>query len=199
LPQLTAIGTPEALLRRRPDIRVAERQLASATARIGIAVGDLFPRVSFIGSAGYNAGSTSNLGNADSDTYSFGPTISWAALDLGRVRSRIGIANAQADAALAAYQSTVLLALEETEGALINYGLAQSRRATLEQAAAASSKAANLARQRFEGGLTDFLNVLDAERDALSAQDSLAQSRTQTATSLIAVYKALGGGWSPEG
>jgi multidrug efflux system outer membrane protein len=198
LPQLTAIGTPEALLRRRPDIRVAERQLASATARIGVAVGDLFPRVSFIGSVGYNAGTTGDLGNAASQTYAYGPTISWAALDLGRVRSRIGIANAQADAALASYQSAVLLALEETEDALVNYGLAQSRRQTLEQAAAASSKAANLARQRFEGGLTDFLNVLDAERDALSAQDSLAQSRTQTATSLIAVYKALGGGWTPE-
>ena len=198
LPQLTAIGTPEALLRRRPDIRVAERQLASATARIGVVVGDLFPRVSFIGSVGYNAGATGDLGNAATQTYTFGPTISWAALDLGRVRSRIGIANAQTDAALAAYQSTVLLALEETEGALVTYGFAQSRRATLELAAAASSKAANLARQRFEGGLTDFLNVLDAERDALSAQDSLAQSRTQTATSLIAVYKALGGGWVPE-
>lgn len=199
LPQLTAIGTPEALLRRRPDVRVAERQLASATARIGVAVGDLFPRVSFIGSAGYNAGRTGDLGTRASQTFTYGPTISWAALDLGRVRSRIGIANAQADAALAAYQSTVLLVLEETEGALVNFGLAQSRRETLELAAAASSKAANLARQRFEGGLTDFLNVLDAERDALSAQDSLAQSRTQTATALIAVYKALGGGWTPEG
>jgi multidrug efflux system outer membrane protein len=195
LPQLNAIGTPDALLRRRPDIRVAERQLASATARIGIAVGDLFPRVTFIGSIGYNAGNTSNLGNAGSETYVFGPSISWAALDLGRVRSRIDIANAQTDAALAIYESAVLGALEETEGALVTYGHAQSRRDTLEQAAAASSKAANLARQRFEGGLTDFLNVLDAERDALTAQDSLAQSRTQTATSLIAVYKALGGGW----
>jgi outer membrane protein, multidrug efflux system len=198
LPRLTAIGTPETLLRRRPDVRVAERQLASATARIGIAVGDLFPRVSFIGSIGYNAGNTRALGEANSETYAFGPSISWAAFDLGRVRSRIGIADAQADAALAAYQSTVLLVLEETEGALITYGHAQSRRATLEQAAAASSKAANLARQRFEGGLTDFLNVLDAERDALSAQDNLAQSRTQTATSLIAIYKALGGGWVSE-
>lgn len=197
LPKINAIGTPDALLRRRPDIRVAERQLAAATARIGVAVGDLFPRVTFIGSVGYNAGNTSNLGNAGSETYTFGPSISWAALDLGRVRSRIIIADAQTDAALAAYESTVLLALEETEGALVTYGHAQSRRDTLELAAAASSKAANLARQRFEGGLTDFLNVLDAERDALSAQDSLAQSRTQTATSLIAVYKALGGGWSP--
>jgi multidrug efflux system outer membrane protein len=195
LPQLNAIGTPEALLRRRPDIRVAERRLASATARIGVAVGDLFPRVTFIGSVGYNAGSTSDFGNAGSETYTYGPSISWAALDLGRVRARINIAKAQTDAALAAYESTVLTALEETEGALVAYGYAQSRRQTLEQAAAASSKAANLARQRFEGGLADFLNVLDAERDALSAQDSLAQSRTQTATSLIAVYKALGGGW----
>lgn len=197
LPPLNAIGTPEALLRRRPDIRVAERQLASATARIGIAVGDLFPRVTFTGSVGYSAGNSNNIGNAGSETYVFGPSISWAALDLGRVRSRIQIANAQTDAALAGYEATVLVALEETEGALVTYGHAQSRRDTLEQAAVASSRAANLARQRFEGGLTDFLNVLDAERDALTAQDSLAQSRTQTATSLIAVYKALGGGWSP--
>jgi outer membrane protein, multidrug efflux system len=195
LPSLNAIGTPEALLRRRPDIRVAERQLASATARIGVAVGDLFPRVTFIGSIGYNAGNSNAIGNAGSENDVFGPSISWAALDLGRVRSRIQIANAQTDAALASYESTVLIALEETEGALVTYGHAQSRRDTLEQAAVASSRAADLARQRFEGGLTDFLNVLDAERDALSAQDSLAQSRTQTATSLIAVYKALGGGW----
>jgi multidrug efflux system outer membrane protein len=116
-------------------------------------------------------------------------------LDLGRVRARIHAARAQADAALAAYESTVLAALEETEGALITYGRAQMRRDTLSEAAEASSKAARLARQRFEGGLTDFVNVLQAERDALAAQDSLAQSRTQSATALVAVYKALGGSW----
>lgn len=197
LPRINAIGTPDALLRRRPDIRVAERQLAAATARVGVAVGDLFPRVTFLGSIGYNAGNSSNLGKAGTGVFAYGPSISWAAFDLGRVRAQINIANAQTDAALATYESTVLQALEETEGALVSYGQAQSRRDTLELAATASSKAANLARQRFEGGLTDFLNVLDAERDALSAQDNLAQSRTQTATSLIAVYKALGGGWSP--
>lgn len=195
LPELNAIGKPDTLLRRRPDIRVAERGLAAATARIGIAVGDLFPKITFIGSVGYNGASVGELGDPQTDTYSYGPSISWAAFDLGRVRSRIQVAKAQTEAALAAYESTVLTALEETEGALVTYGYSQSRRATLEEAAAASSKAADLARQRFEGGLADFLNVLDAERDALSAQDSLAQSRTQTATSLIAVYKALGGGW----
>jgi multidrug efflux system outer membrane protein len=195
LPELNAIGRPDALLRRRPDIRIAERRLAASTARVGVAIGDLFPRVTFIGSVGYNAAKFSALGDPQTDTFSYGPSISWAAFDLGRVRANIDIAEAQTHAALALYESTVLTALEETEGALVTYGYAQSRRATLEEAAAASSKAASLARQRFEGGMADFLNVLDAERDALSAQDSLAQSRTQTATSLIAVYKALGGGW----
>jgi multidrug efflux system outer membrane protein len=198
LPALNNIGTPEALLRRRPDIRAAERRLAGATARIGVAVGDLFPKVTFVGSIGYNAGSLSDIGDSASERYGFGPSISWAGFDLGRVRSRIDIAKANTDAAFAAYQSTVLGALEETEGALIVYGRAQNRRDTLTLAANASARAASLARQRFEGGLTDFVNVLEAERDALVAQDALSQSRTQTATSLIAVYKALGGGWQQE-
>jgi multidrug efflux system outer membrane protein len=196
LPALTAIGTPEELLRRRPDVRMAERQLAAATARIGIAIGDLFPKVTFLGSIGYDAAMISALGGRDSQVYSFGPSISWAAFDLGRVRSRITIARANADGALAAYQSVVLAALEETEGSLVTYGRAQSRRATLELAASASARAAALANQRFQGGLTDFLNVLEAERDALATQDALAQSRAQAATSLVAVYKALGGGWT---
>lgn len=195
LPALTAIDTPEALLRRRPDIRVAERSLAASTARIGVAVGDLFPRVQFIGSIGYNAASFSRFGSAGAETYGFGPSISWAAFDLGRVKSRIDIAKAGTEASLASYESVVLGALEETEGALVAYGRAQTRRDTLTEAAAASDKAALLARQRFEGGLTDFLTVLDAERSALDAETVLSQSRTDAATSLIAVYKALGGGW----
>ncbi|MBV8805786.1 MAG: TolC family protein, partial [Sinobacteraceae bacterium] len=179
-------------------VRVAERTLAASTAQIGVAVGDLFPKVTFNGSIGYDAGTFRGIGKTGSDTYSIGPSISWAAFDLGRVTSRIKIARAQTDADLAAYESSVLGALEETEDALITYGRAQSRRDLLTQAASASEKAADLARQRFQGGLTDFVNVLDAERDALTIQDSLAQARTQTATSLVAVYKALGGGWIDE-
>jgi outer membrane protein, multidrug efflux system len=198
LPPLNAVGDPAALLRRRPDIRVAERSLAASTARVGVAIGDLFPKVTFTGSIGYNAASFSGIGKTGSDTYSVGPGISWAAFDLGRVGARIKIAHAQTDADLATYESSVLGALEETEGALVTYGRAQSRRELLTQAATASERASNLARQRFQGGLTDFVNVLEAERDALSVQDSLAQSRTQTATSLVAVYKALGGGWVDE-
>jgi multidrug efflux system outer membrane protein len=198
LPSLNAVGDPATLLRRRPDIRVAERSLAASTARIGVAIGDLFPKVTFTGSVGYNAATFGGLGKTGSDTYSVGPAISWAAFDLGRVGARIKIAHAQADADLAAYEASVLGALEETEGALLTYGRAQSRRELLAQAANASERAADLARQRFQGGLTDFVNVLDAEREALIVEDSLAQSRTQTATSLVAVYKALGGGWAEE-
>jgi outer membrane protein, multidrug efflux system len=196
LPPLNAIGTPELLLRRRPDIRVAERRLAGATARVGVAVGDLFPKVTLTGTVGYLAPTFSQFGTADARFFSAGPSISWAAFDLGRVRARIGSARAQTDAALASYESSVLNALEDTEGALVSYGRSQSRREALNVAAAASDKAADLARRRFEGGLIDFLEVLDAERTSLSAELLLSQSRTDAATSLVAVYKALGGGWN---
>jgi outer membrane protein, multidrug efflux system len=196
LPAFNAIGTPEQLLRRRPDVRVAERRLAGATARIGVAMGDLFPKVTLIGEIGYWSPGIGDFGTAGSKFYSIGPSISWAALDLGRVRARISSNKAQTDAALAAYEGAVLNALEDTEGALIIYGRSQSRREALRVAAAASDKAADLAQKRFEGGLIDFLEVLDAERTALSAELLLSQSRTDSATSLVAVYKALGAGWA---
>ncbi len=199
LPPLNAIGTPEQLLRRRPDVRVAERRLAGATARVGVAVGDLFPKVTLVGQVGYFAPTFSDFGQSEARFFSVGPSISWAAFDLGRVRARIGSAKAQTDAALASYEGAVLGALEDTEGALISYGRAQSRRDALQVAAAASDKASDLARKRFEGGLIDFLEVLDAERTALSAELLLSQSRTDAATSLIAVYKALGAGWRAPG
>jgi len=195
LPPLNSIGTPEALLRRRPDIRVAERRLAGATARVGVAMGDLFPKVTLTGTLGYEASTFGEFGTADARFFSLGPGITWAAFDLGRVRARIGAARAETDAALASYEGAVLNALQDTEAALVSYGRSQTRRDALQRAAAASVKAADLARRRFEGGLIDFLEVLDAERTALSAELLLSQSRTDAATSLIAVYKALGGGW----
>jgi outer membrane protein, multidrug efflux system len=195
-PLLNAIGTPEQLLRRRPDVRVAERHLAAATARVGVAVGDLFPKVTLLGEVGYFTPTFSTFGQGDARFFTVGPSITWAAFDIGRVRARIGTAKADTDAALAAYEGAVLGALEDTEGALINYSRSQTRRESLEVAAAASVKAADLARKRFEGGLIDFLEVLDAERTALSAELLLAQSRTDAATSLVAVYKALGAGWA---
>jgi multidrug efflux system outer membrane protein len=196
LPALNSIGTPEQLLRRRPDIRIAERNLAGATARVGVAVGDLFPKVTLTGSFGYLAPTFGDLGQGEARFFSIGPGITWAAFDLGRVRARISAARAQTDAALASYEGAVLNALEDTEGALVSYGRSQSHREELAAAATSSDKAADLARKRFEGGLVDFLEVLDAERTALTAELVHSQSRTDEATSLIAVYKALGAGWS---
>ena len=195
LPQLAAVGDPAGLLRRRPDIRVAERRLAGSTAQIGVAVGDLFPKVTFTGNFGFAAGDLAALGSTGTKTFLIGPSISWPAFDLGRVRARIAGAKAGADADLAAYQQTVLKALEETENALVAHARQRDRLVQLTAAARESDTAAQIARSRYEGGLVGFLDVLDAERAQLSAQDQLAQSRTDAATSLIAVYKALGGGW----
>lgn len=197
LPTLTGVGTPEQLLRRRPDIRIAERQLAAATARIGVATGDLFPRVIISGRIGFQSRNLGDLIDNDSVSYGLGPSIQWAAFDLGRVRARIGTQEARTDAALAAYEQTVLRALEEVEGALVAYARARQREENLRRAAQASEGAIKLARLRFEGGLSDFLTVLDAERRLLQDQDQLAQGETNTATALVAVYRALGGGWRP--
>ncbi len=198
LPAVVAIGEPAALLRRRPDIRFAERNLAAATARVGVAVADLFPRVTFVGAVGLEAASFAGLGRDGADTRSFGPRISWAALDLGRVRARIKAADAQVEAQLALYEKTVLTALEETENALVDFGRERTRGEFLRESVTASETAANLARQRYENGATDFLNVLDSERVLLEAQDQLAQSQTRAATALVAVYKSLGGGWQTD-
>jgi outer membrane protein, multidrug efflux system len=195
LPELVDIGDPGRLLRRRPDIRAAERNLAAATSRIGVAVADLFPRVTFNGAIGLEATSFSGLTKPGADDHSFGPSITWAALDYGHVRSRITAARAEADAQLAQYEETVLTSLEETENALVDYGRARARRDYLAESVNASQAAATLARSRYDNGATDFLSVLDAERVLLQAQDQLAQTQTETATALVAVYKALGGGW----
>jgi multidrug efflux system outer membrane protein len=195
LPEITAIGDPAGLLRRRPDIRVAERQLAASTALVGVAIADLFPKVTFTGNFSYTAGEPSQLGTAASRGYLIAPGISWAAFDLGRVRARVAGSRARADGALATYEQTVLRALEETENALITHARTRDSLSDAAAAASASQTAARLARTRYEGGLVDFLDVLDAERTQLTDEDRLAQSRTDAATSLVAVYKALGGGW----
>ncbi|CAL1241294.1 TolC family protein [Candidatus Methylocalor cossyra] len=195
IPATIHIGKPAEFLRRRPDIRVAERALAAATARIGIATADLFPRVTFSGTFALEGMNLAALGGSGGDTYTFGPRISWAAFDLGRVYARIKAADARAEASLAQYQQTVLNALEETENALVNYNRQWARTRLLESAAAASQRAHELARLRFEDGMTDFLTVLDTEKRLLDDQQALAQSQTSTATALVAVYKALGGGW----
>jgi len=195
LPRITAISDPATLLRRRPDIRVAERQLAASTAQVGVAIGDYFPKVTFTGNFTYAAAAPSNLGSSPSRGYVIGPGITWAAFDLGRVHAQVAQAHARNDVALATYEKTVLDALEEAENTLITHARDRDSLTHVEAAAESSARAAKLARTRYEGGYVDFLEVLDAERTQLEAEDRLAQSRTETATSLIAVYKAMGGGW----
>lgn len=197
LPATNRIGTPESLLRRRPDIQVAERQLAAATARIGVAVADLFPRISFVGRWGFDAASSADLAEASSESFAFGPSIQWAAFDLGRVRQRIDQREAAANGALARYEQSVLRALEETDASLTSYAQALLKQEHLRQSADAAGEAATMARARFESGVADFLTVLDAERTMLETEDRLAASETETATALLAMYKALGGGFRP--
>jgi outer membrane protein, multidrug efflux system len=195
LPKTLAVGDPAEMLRRRPDIRVAERQLAASTAEIGVAVGDYFPKVTFTGSFGYDASSLRGLGSSSSRAYSIGPGISWAAFNLGRVHAQVAQARAHKETVLAQYEQTVLQALEETENALVTHARARDQLIHAVDAADSSAAAAHLARVRYEGGAVDFLEVLDAERTQLDAEDRMAQSRTQAVTSLVAVYKALGGAW----
>lgn len=195
LPRLVQIGRPEDLLRRRADVASAERRLAAATANIGVATAALFPQVSFVGEVGFSVSDVGDIGQSGSEFHAFGPSIRWAAFDLGRVRARIDQAEARAEGALAQYELTVLRALEENANALNAYGEQRRRLDLLDAGAQASRRAAELARIRFDGGASDFLVVLDAERSLLEAEDRLALARAETATALVAVYKSLGGGW----
>lgn len=195
LPRLVQIGKPEDLLRRRPDIRAAERRLAAATAQIGVAEADWFPRVSFIGEIGFAASSGARIGDAATSTYSYGPSIQWAALDMGRVQARVNQSKAGEQAAVAQYEQAVLRALEETENALVSYRETRHQLDFLGASVRASNRATELAHKRFEGGATDFLDVLDSERSQLEVEANLSRARTSAATGLIALYKALGGGW----
>src|SRR5262249_53221069 len=195
LPKTLSVGDPGEMLRQRPDIRVAERRLAASNAEIGVAVGDYFPKVTFTGSFGYDAASLNGLGTSASRAYSIGPGISWAAFDLGRVHARVAGARARTNTTVAEYEQTVLKALEETENALVTHARTRDQLIHASDAAESSAAAAKLARVRYEGGIVDFLEVLDAERTQLVAEDQLARTPTEPAASLIAVYKAVGGAW----
>jgi outer membrane protein, multidrug efflux system len=195
LPRVTAIGSPEQLLKRRPDVRAAERDLAAATARIGIAIADYYPRISIGGDVGVNARNGGDLGESASRFWSFGPKISWAFLDSGRIKANVNRAEARTDAALARFDKTVLTALEETENALFGYSQSLAREEALKSASTAANDAAKLAKLRYDAGASDFLTLLDAERTRIAADREFDQAKATTATSLVSVYKALAGGY----
>ncbi len=195
-PHLTtiAVDSPAALLQRRPDIRAAERTLAAATARIGVAKADLFPRLTLSGFIGFVAGDAAELGESSSRAWSLSPVLSWAGFERGTYAG-VRVSEARADAALAAYELTVLRALEETENAFVTYGSHRERLESVVEQATASRTAAELARIQYREGALDFLRLLDAERTLLQAEDAVASAESDLNASVVLIYKALGGGW----
>ena len=195
LPETIATGTPAELLRRRPDVTAAERRLAAATSRVGVATADLFPRFTLGGLIGTQALDAGALFERDSETRLVAFGIDGSFLNVGRVRSRIAAANAATAADLAAYEQTVLLALEETENALVRVSRSAEEIAHLERAAAAGARATAVARLRYDNGAIDVLDVLEAERVGLQAEDAFAQGRVRNTVAVVSLYKALAGGW----
>ena len=193
------LGVPSDLLRRRPDIRRAEAEIHAATARIGVATADLFPRFTISGSAGVSASDFSSWFDWASRIWSFGPSLNWNLFDMGRTRSNIEQQRALQDQSLITYQQTVLAALQEVENALIASTKEEEHRRALREAVAANRKAVGLATTLYTQGNTDFLNVLDAQRSLFASEDALIQSTGNVSTDLVAIFKALGGGWSQEG
>jgi multidrug efflux system outer membrane protein len=189
------LGVPAELLRRRPDIRRAERQLAAATARIGVATADLLPKFSLTGSLGLESVRFKDISSYGSRFWSIGPSVSWPIFDAGRIRANIRIQNALQEQAFIRYQNSVLVSLQDVENALVAFSREQSRRHHLSDAVDADKRAVTLATQRYNAGLTDFLSVLDSQRSLYAAQDQLVLSDRFVSEDLVALYKALGGGW----
>jgi NodT family efflux transporter outer membrane factor (OMF) lipoprotein len=195
LPPEVPVDLPADLLRRRPDVQRAERELAAATARIGVAVADLFPKFSLTGVAGLQSVSASDWLTGASHLWTAGPTMQWRIFDAGRIRANVRVQNARQQQALANYEQTVLSSFEDVENALVAYAQEQVRFRSLEATVKADREAVAMARDLYQNGLADFLRVLDAERSLYQAEDELAQSRRAMSLNLVALYKALGGGW----
>jgi NodT family efflux transporter outer membrane factor (OMF) lipoprotein len=196
LPEIKTItGIPANSLRRRPDIRSAESRLAAQTARIGEAVSELYPKFNLTGSIGLESIKSSTLFMSESDTYSFGPSFSWPLFQAGAIRENIKAQTAIKEQYIAQYEKTVLEAVKEVKDALIAYAKQQQNYQSLADAVDAARSAVQISRDKYKNGLTDFNNVLDAQRSLFNLQDELALSRGQVTGNLIRLYKALGGGW----
>ena len=193
------VGLPSDLLKRRPDIRRAEAQIAAATARVGEAKADLFPRFVLTGTAGRQATQLRDLTLGVGNFFFVGPGISLPLFNGGRIRSNIAVQNSRQRAALVSYESAVLNALEEVQNALVNYSQEQERRDRLNQAVQHNQLSVDLALEQYRAGLVDFLSVLEAQRELYTDEDQLVQSQTDVTTHLVTLYRALGGGWSLEG
>jgi NodT family efflux transporter outer membrane factor (OMF) lipoprotein len=192
-----AVGLPANLLRQRPDLRAAERQLAAQSARIGVATADLYPRLALLGSFSFDATSTASWFTSGAQSWSIGPQLRWNLFDGGRIRSNVRAQEALTRQALARYEQTVLLAVEEVENSLAGYAEERARLEELGRGVRAAEQTVELVQVLYRTGLVDFLNVLDAERSLFEAQDQFLESEGRVAKNLVRVYRALGGGWTP--
>ena len=193
LPDSLPVEATEEVIHARPDVRSAERQLAASRALVGAARAEYLPRLSIGGAAGYTGATAQSLGNTGTPRYVVGPVVTWPALGLGHVRAYVSAAHAAEAEQRARYEQSIALAREELESALVSYRKARERLVLLEEAAAASARAADLARLRFKEGGSDFLQVLDAERTLLDRENERALGRSEAEAALIAVYRARGG------
>jgi multidrug efflux system outer membrane protein len=197
-PDEVTIGLPAELLRQRPDIRRAERLLASQTARIGVATADLYPRLSLTGFFASDSGDLGDLATGKSLTWGIGIPLRWNVFSGGKVQSRIQAERARADQAFKIYEQSVLLALEEVQTAFVAYSQERLRAGQLAQATDATQRAVDLVRTQYVSGLTNFQNVLDTQRTLFELQQQLASSEGQRVQNLVGLYRALGGGWDVE-
>ena len=197
-PKTVAVGLPTELLRQRPDVRRAERLLASQTAQIGVATADLYPTFSLAGFLGLEALSAGDLLSSDSVTWDIGLPIRWNIFSGGRIRSQIRAEEARTNQLLASYEQTVLNALEESENAMVAYVKEVQRRERLAQAVDATQRSLELVLTQYTAGLTDFQNVLDTQRTLLLREDELAVAEGLVVGNLVRLYRALGGGWDPD-
>jgi NodT family efflux transporter outer membrane factor (OMF) lipoprotein len=197
-PPIVPVGLPSDLLQRRPDVQQAERQLAAATAQIGVAKADLFPKFSLTGIAGFQSTSAGTWLNYASHYWTAGPTVQWQLFEAGSIVANVHVQNERQKAALAQYQQTVLVALQDVETALTAYAREQVRRESLGESVAADRRALELATHLYKSGLVDFLHVLSSESALYNEQDALVQSDQTVSLDLVQLYKALGGGWEAE-
>ena len=193
MPELVAVGTPQQWLRRRPDVRAAERRLAVAVSGIGVEISEYYPRLTLLGDFGWTGRQRGDVGSAEAERWRVAPLIAWRIPDFGRIRQMVLAAQADAQGAYAAFEATLLRALEEVENGLAGYRAASLTTEALAQAVDESRIASGLARLRFDNGASDYLTVLDAERTQLELEDRYAVAVTDRATALAALYKALGG------
>lgn len=197
-PPQVPVGIPSELLRRRPDIRRAEAAIHSATARIGVATADLYPKFSLTGSVNFQNEQLHGLINSNNRFWIAGPAVDWQIFSAGRVRSNIELQKALQQESMVTYQKIVLTALADVENALIAYAKEYERHKSLADAVAHNRKAVDSATQLYERGLTDFLNVLVAQRSLFASEEALVQSTRNLSINLVSLYKALGGGWDSQ-